>query len=124
MPRIKKIFSLSVIYLIFMGSHVSAQIGCDRACLEDHITTYLDALIASNPSGVPLAVNAKISVNNRLVPLADTFWADAEETIYRWDIANTRLGDVATESVIRNGDGSVTMIMVRLKVANNVWTEV
>ena len=115
---------LYVLLLLGVSVHANAQIGCDRSCLEGHITAYLDALIDNNPSGVPLSGNARISVNNRLVPLAETFWDGAEETIYRWDIANPRLGDVATESVIRNQDGSVTTIMVRLKVTDNVSSEV
>jgi hypothetical protein len=120
----KKINLALAILLFSLSGLVNAQIGCDRACLEGHISTYLDALIANNARGLPLASNAKISTNNKLGTVAEGFWNNADEVIYRWDIANTRRGDVATESVIRNSDGSVTMIMVRLKVAVNTWTEV
>jgi hypothetical protein len=61
---------------------------------------------------------------NRLVSLREAFWNDAAETAYRWDIANPRLGDVATEVVIRNSDSSYTMAVVRLKVQENRITEV
>jgi hypothetical protein len=101
-----------------------AQPACDRACLEGHVSTYLDALYANTPNAVPLARGAKISDNNRLVGLREAFWADAAETAYRWDIANPRLGDVATEVVIRNTDGSYTMAVVRLKVQDGSITEV
>ena len=37
------------------------------------------------------------------------FWAGAGRTVYRWDIANDRLGDTATEAVVLNADGSMTM---------------
>ena len=40
-----------------------AQDGCDRACLEGHISSYLDALYANTPNAVPLARDAKISDN-------------------------------------------------------------
>ncbi len=103
---------------------VAAQSACDRACLEGHITTYLDALYANSPNDVPLARNAKISDNNSLVNLRTAFWDEAKETAYRWDIANPRLGDVAAEVVIRNEDGSYTMAVVRLKVQDNEVTEV
>lgn len=110
--------------LLASMSPVNAQIACDRGCLEGHISTYLDALYANTPNAVPLARNAKISDNNRLVSLAEAFWNDAAETAYRWDIANPRLGDVATEVVIRNSDSSYTVAVVRLKVAENRITEV
>jgi hypothetical protein len=110
--------------LLFFASNAQAQSGCDRACLEGHVSSYLDALYANTPSAVRLARGAKISDNNQLVSLQAAFWADAAETAYRWDIANPRLGDVATEVVIRNTDGSYTMAVVRLKVEENSITEV
>jgi hypothetical protein len=81
-------------------------------------------LYANTPNAVPVAEGAKISDNNRLVGLPAAFWNEAAETAYRWDIANPRLGDVATEVVIRNADGSYTMAVVRLKVQENRITEV
>jgi len=121
---VKREFSFTGLSLLFLASSVYAQSGCDRACLEGHVSTYLDALYANTPDAVPLARGAKISDNNRLVALREAFWNDAEETAYRWDIANPRLGDVAAEVVIRNSDGSYTMAMVRLKVQQNRLTEV
>ena len=114
----------TLLLLTLTANQGVAQIGCDRTCLEGHITTYIDALIANNPNAVPLANNARISDNNRLSGLGEAFWDSAEETAYRWDVANPRLGDVATEAVIRNSDGSYTVIAIRLKVANNAITEV
>jgi hypothetical protein len=105
-------------------SPVEAQVDCNRACLEEHVSTYLDALYANTPDAVPLARGVKISDNNRLVSLREAFWNDAAETAYRWDIANPRLGDVATEVVIRNSDESYTIAVVRLKVEENSITEV
>ncbi|MDG1851687.1 MAG: hypothetical protein P8J44_06185, partial [Gammaproteobacteria bacterium] len=107
----------------FAGS-ANAQIGCDRACLSGFMDSYLNALYANNPAAVPVANDVKITDNNRIVNLNQAFWNEAQETAYRWDIANPRLGDVATEAVVRNSDGSYTMVMVRLKVASNAITEV
>lgn len=110
--------------LLASASPAAAQTSCDRACLEGHLNTYLEALYANTPGAVPLARDAKISDNNRLVDLRAAFWEEASETAYRWDIANPRLGDVATEVVIRNADGSYTMAVVRLKVQENRIAEV
>lgn len=120
----KAIHIISGICLFLGANAASAQIGCDRDCLTGFMDTYLQALNANDPAAVPLAADAKISDNNKLVGLRQAFWAGAAETAYRWDIADPRLGDVASESVVRNSDGSYTMMMVRLKVADNVITEV
>lgn len=120
----KRVNLFAGLLLLVSTASVEAQISCDRACLEGHVSTYLDALYANTPNAVPLAMGAKISDNNQLVSLREAFWDDATETAYRWDIANPRLGDVATEAVIRNSDGSYTMAVVRLKVQDNSITEV
>ena len=120
----KRGISFAVVLLFVAAAPVRAQTDCDRSCLEGLISTYLDALYANTPNAVPLARDAKISDNNRLVSLRDAFWNGAQETAYRWDIANPRLGDVATEVVIRNADGSLTMAVVRLKVEQRRVTEV
>ncbi len=122
---VKSRFVLAGLTLLTSVTAAHAQDGgCDRDCLEGHIGTYLDALYANTPDAVPLATGAKISDNNRLVSLHEAFWEEAEETAYRWDIANPRRGDAATEVVIRNADDSYTMAMVRLKVQSGRITEV
>ncbi len=103
---------------------VNAQIGCDRACLTGYIDAWFTGLTTNNTSAVPLAANAKISQNDRLTDLQGTFWDSASSVPYRWDIANVRLGDTGTEAVIRNADGTLTMLIVRLKIQNGAITEI
>ena len=98
--------------------------ACDRACLTKVVDTYLTALAANNASTVPLAPNARITLNGKVVTLGAAFWDSADKAIYRFDIVNERLGDAATEAVIQNADGSKTMYMARLKVASGRITEV
>jgi hypothetical protein len=98
--------------------------ACNRACLTGVVDTYLKALTANTPNAVPLAANAKITQNGRALPIAGTFWDAADKVVYRFDIVNERQGDTGTEAVIQNADGSKTMFMVRLKVANGRIAEV
>ncbi|MES2625036.1 MAG: hypothetical protein V4628_07150 [Pseudomonadota bacterium] len=106
------------------ASSANAQLSCDRACLTGYIDTYFSALTANNAATVPLAASAKITHNAKVMPLADTFWDEANEAIYRFDIVNERMGDTGTEAVVLNADGSKTMFMVRLKVINGAITEI
>ena len=101
-----------------------AKPACNRACLVAVVDAYFNALAANNPTTVPLAPNAKITTNGKQMPLANAFWESAERIVYRFDIVNERLGDTGTEAVVLNADGSKTMYMLRLKVANAKITEV
>jgi hypothetical protein len=104
--------------------NAQSKSACNRACLSGFADIYLKALAANTPNAVPLAANAKITINGRVVKLADAFWDSADRVAYRFDIVNDRLGDVATEAVVQNSDSSKTMYMVRLKVAGGKITEV
>lgn len=100
-----------------------AQPACDRACLTGFVDAYFDALAAFDPGSVPVAPDARITDNGRRVTLDEAFWEGAERAVYRWDIVNERLGDTGTEAVVQNADGTKTMLIVRLKVADGAITE-
>lgn len=107
-----------------LATGADAQTLCNRACLTGFVDTFFNALAANTATAVPLAPNARITLNGRTVTLANAFWDGADRTVYRFDIVNERLGDTGTEAVVQNADGSKTMYMVRLKVAGGRITEV
>ena len=47
---------------------------CERACLEDFANQYLDALVAHNPFGLPLAKGVKFTENGYELPMGDGLW--------------------------------------------------
>jgi hypothetical protein len=100
------------------------QLVCDRACLTGFIDAYFSALKSNDARALPQAAKARITQNGVDTKLADTLWASAEDTAYRFDIVNIRRGDTATEAVIRNADGSKSMLMLRLKVRSGAITEI
>ncbi len=101
-----------------------AQQACDRACLTKVIDGYFAALVANDSAKLPQATKARITENGAEKKLAQTFWDSAAEVVYRWDIVNTKRGDTGTEVVVRNADGSKTMMVLRLKVINGAITEI
>ena len=109
---------------LLAGGGASAQTDCNRACLTGFVDTFYTALAANTPATVPLAATAKITHNGRVMKLDQAFWANAETTVYRFDIADPTTGNVASEAVVLNADGSKTMYMVRLKVLAAKITEV
>ena len=98
--------------------------ACDRACLTGFVDAYFSALMADDARALPQAARAWITENGAEKRLADTFWTSAEETVFRFDIVNTRRGDTGTQTVIRNADGTKTMHMLRLKVQDGAITEI
>jgi hypothetical protein len=125
--RFVSVCALGLIALVAMGAAVQAQpsqSACDRACLTGFVDAYLSALMADDARALPQAARARITENGAEKRLADTFWASAEETVFRFDIVNTRRGDTGTQTVIRNADGTKTMHMLRLKVQDGAITEI
>jgi hypothetical protein len=80
--------------------------------------------VGNSAAGVPASPDVKVTQNGQLTTVAGTFWESADSVPYRFDIANPRLGDTASEAVVRNADGTMTMVSVRLKVKNGAITEV
>lgn len=101
-----------------------APITCDRACLTKYIDAYYAALLAKDPRALTQAGKAKITLNGDAVTLANAFWPGAQKVRWRFDIVNERLGDTGTQVVVTNADGSETMEVLRLKVANGAITEI
>jgi hypothetical protein len=115
---------LLTVFALLACNAALAQAPCDRACLTGYVDSYFAALKSNNAQGLPQAAKARITENGVEKRLAETFWASAEDPVYRFDIVNVRRGDTGTEAVIRNADSSKTMFMVRLKVQNGAITEI
>ena len=115
---------LTTVLVAAVASPASAQGSCDRACLTGHLDAWFKGLVGNSATGVPASRDVKVTQNGQLTTVAGTFWESAESVPYRWDIANPRLGDTASEAVVRNADGTMTMLAVRLKVNNGAITEV
>ena len=125
--RFKTVSILGVLALSagFTLSPANAQeASCDRACLTGFVDQWFKGLISRNTNGVPVAKTVKVTQNGQLTTLAGTYWSNAESVPYRWDIANVRLGDTGTEAVVKNADGSLTMLSIRLKVKNGTIAEI
>jgi hypothetical protein len=114
--------------LLMCALALFAQTGgaqsCDRACLTGVVDSYFKALMANDARALPQAGKARITENGAEEALAATFWDGAAETVYRFDIVNTRRGDTGTEALIRNADGTKTFYTLRLRVQAGAITEI
>jgi len=112
--------------LFASGSVASGSGGaaCDRDCLRDLTARYLDALVAHNPSALPVAANVRFTEDTVEMKLGEGFWKTASRVRpYRLDILDARQGVAASQVVVEEA-GTPVMLMLRLKVADGKITEV
>jgi hypothetical protein len=111
-----------------VGVSASAQGRCDRACLIGISDSYINALVAKDPSKAPLAANVKYTENGQRLLPGDGFWNSvAGKGSYRLDIADATAGQIVTMITMReaaNPQPLGVILAARLKVVNSRITEV
>jgi hypothetical protein len=96
---------------------------CDRTCLEGFIESYLKALAAHDPSGLPVTEPVKFVENNQPLKLGAGTW----QTVtgigeYRHYFADPESGQVAVITLVQE-NGADALFDVRLSVANRKIAE-
>jgi len=102
----------------------AANDGCDRACLDGFVDQYLNALVAHDPSKLPLAKNVKFTEDGVRLKPGDGLWATATGLgTYRLDFAEPEAGGAGAYAVIQE-NGTPTILWLRLKVLKHEITEI
>ncbi|HXA77436.1 MAG TPA: hypothetical protein VNV41_09905 [Candidatus Acidoferrales bacterium] len=97
---------------------------CDYACLTDFIDRYLAALVAHDPSRLPVAAHAKFTENTMQMKLGDALWGTISGTgSYKVYFADPHAGEAGCEVTIRE-NGTPAILVVRLKIVDRKITEV
>ena len=115
--------------LVFGGaSHFSAARAagqdCDRACLSGIADQYLAAMVAHDPSRLPLAKKFKFTEDGVQLKLDDALWATATGLgSYKLSFAEPAAGAIGVFALVKE-NGTPAILMVRLKVANRQITEI
>jgi hypothetical protein len=106
------------------GSTGPIPLNCDRGCLETLIDQYLKALVAHDPSKLPLSKDVKYTENYQVVDVGDGFWKTAEGTgNYRHVFADPEFGQVAMMGTMREA-GTLILMSLRLRVELGRITEI
>jgi hypothetical protein len=107
------------------GEEQTASSGtCDQACLTGLLDQYLGALIAHDPSRLPLAAHLKFTENTIPLTLPDALWGTISGMgTYKIYFADPTAGEVGCECTIRE-NGTPAILVVRLKVEDRKITEV
>jgi len=119
-----RICAWAVLMLFAVGVQTSAAQNCDRACLKDMMTTYLNALVAQDPSKAPLAANVRFTEDAKDLKVGDGFWKTATKVgDYRQDFIDVKEQVIASWVIVEES-GRPAKLTARLKVANGKITEI
>src|SRR5690606_32515677 len=96
---------------------------CDRACLDDTLTDYLDALVANDPAQAPLASIYRHTENDIVIPLGQGMW----QSVTALGAVQRHYLDPVTQNAVYYGtleEGSeLAIVAIRLHVDNRRITE-
>lgn len=95
-----------------LATPAAAQ-DCDRACLTDLVTTYVDALVARDPSRLPVTDNFKFTEDSRTIELGEGLWETVTaKTDFRQDYIDTAKQVAAAHVELREGEIPVLYSLV------------
>ena len=99
-------------------------LNCDRACLENLINQYLDALVAHDPGPLPLSRDVQYTENSQILEVGDGFWKTVEgRGNYLHIFADPEFGQVASMGTMQEA-GAPLLMSLRLRVQLGRITEI
>jgi hypothetical protein len=106
------------------ATHKAVPDPCDRTCLKALVDSYLAALVAHDPSQVPLAPNLEFVENTVPLRAGDGFWktATALPSTFKIYVADPVAQQVGFIGVMQEGDRTVELGL-RLKLRKGQITE-
>lgn len=115
---------IAVSLLTPRAGDAQSKAGCDRACLADTMTKYLDSVVAHDPKKAPLAANVRFTEDAKVLAVGDGFWKTATKLRpFRMDFLDTRTGTAAVHAVLEE-NGAPVLFAARLKVVGRQITEI
>src|SRR6185295_8461953 len=98
--------------------------ACDRACLSQFITQYLDALVAHKPGALSVSDSVRFTEDTKELKLGEGLWKTASKlTPYRQEILDVRQGVAGVHAVV-DENGTLVMLAARLKIVARKVTEI
>jgi len=102
----------------------AASDACNRECLNGLVDKYLDAVVAHDPSLLPLAKPVKFTENGQRLEPGDGFWRTASgRGTYKLYVDDLETGQVGFMGTMREA-GQPVVVALRLKVRRGQITEI
>lgn len=101
--------------------------NCDRACLDGFVNQFLDALVAHDPSRLPVTKYVKYTENGQRLELGDGFWRTAAARgDYKLYIEDTQAGEVGFFGTMKEAGQTApqpVVLALRLRIYENKISE-
>jgi hypothetical protein len=115
--RISRCFAFStlIVALFAICATSAAAKSCDRTCLADLVTQYLNDMVAHNAAALPVAKDVRFTENGQVMKLGEGLWRTASGLgNYRQDILDVPGHTAATQAIVE-ADGKPVLFALRLK---------
>lgn len=114
--------ALGVLVLATMTASGAGAADCDRACLTGMITTYVDAMVAHDPSRLPLAQPVRFTEDSQELKLGEGLWKTVvRKGDFRQDYLDTEK-QIAASHVMLFEENAQVLYSVVLRVSNRKIT--
>lgn len=97
---------VAIVPLLLLGASATSAAAekCDRACMTGLLTQYVDALVAKDPSKLPLAEKTKITEDGKAIKLGDGIWKSVtSKGNFRHDYLDVKKQVAAAHVVVMEG---------------------
>lgn len=114
-----------VAMLLVLSARPAVAKDCDRACLGDLVTQYLNDMTAHNAAALPVAPNVRFTENGEVMKLGEGLWRTASGLgSYRQDILDVAEHTAATQAVVLADGDKPVLFALRLKELDGKITEI
>lgn len=110
------LLALGIAVPVVLAVEATRPAVCDRACLFTVTNTYLDAMLAHQPSAVKIAPGFQATENGRPVALGEGVWKTAAGIPSRDLFADESSGQTGFFGVVTDAQGQPSRIALRLTI--------
>jgi hypothetical protein len=120
----KRVLFLALLLFPFTINAQRGAASCNRECLRDFVTQYLEAMMEHSPGDLPIAPNVRFTEDTQELKLGEGLWRNASAIRpYRQDFIDVREGTALSHVVVEEG-GMPVLLALRVKIADRRITEV
>ncbi|MGD0076868.1 MAG: hypothetical protein ABSD31_21460 [Candidatus Binataceae bacterium] len=116
--RTQNLFAGAAIVATLLMQSVRPAVAkdCDRGCLGDLVTQYLNDMAGHNPGALPVSPNVRFTENGEVMKLGEGLWRTASGLgAYRQDIFDVEEHTAATQAVVLQDGDKPVLFALRLK---------
>ena len=114
--------AVGVLIFASMTTSGAQAADCDRACLKSMITKYVDAMVAHDPSRLPLAKDARFTEDSQELKLGEGLWKTVTKRgDFRQDYIDLKKQIAASHVMLFEEERAGVSLRVRLRRSYTQW---